>query len=170
MYIIGIDPGQSGGIAILSDHGELMLLEELPYIRDTKFSWVDGGRMQSMLIDALAGKPARAVVEKVWAMPKQGVSSSFAFGMGYGSILAILQARHIGIELVPSSQWKAAMGLTSAKKVSLDKARLLYPAAELPRIKDEGKAEALLLAHYGLHRPAAPPRVKLKRVPITEAA
>lgn len=42
------------------------------------------------------------------------------------------------------------MGLSSDKRASLDKARLLYPSADLGLQKHDGRAEALLLARYGL--------------------
>ncbi len=40
------------------------------------------------------------------------------------------------------------MGLDSSKPASLDKARLLFPTAELARVKDHNRAEACLLAEY----------------------
>jgi hypothetical protein len=151
-HIIGIDPGLTGAIAILSPAGDLERLADLPVIRDGKLSWIDGGRLQSLLIDALTGRPARAIVERVQAYPKQGISSAFNFGVGFGSVLSILQARHLSIELVTPSTWKKAMGLSSDKRASLDKARLLYPTAELHLAKHDGRAEALLLAHWALTR------------------
>jgi hypothetical protein len=151
-HIIGIDPGLTGGISILSPTGELERLADLPVIRDGKLSWIDGGRLQSMLIDTLVGRPARAIVERVSAMPRQGVSSAFYFGCGFGSVLSILQARHLAIELVTPTVWKRAMGLSSDKRASLDKARLLYPSADLGLAKHDGRAEALLLAHWALTR------------------
>jgi len=155
-HVIGIDPGLSGGIAVLSPAGELVRLDDLPVIRDGKLSWIDGGRLHSFLIDSLYGRPARAIVERVGAMPRQGISSAFHFGMGFGSVLSILQARHLSVELVTPATWKRAMGLSSDKRASLDKARLLYPAAELHLAKHDGRAEALLLAHWALNRrPAA---------------
>jgi hypothetical protein len=156
--IIGVDPGISGGIAIITTAGECLLCEPLPIVRDGSLAWVDGGRMQSMLIDTLQGRGARALIERAQCMPKQSSQSGFNYGVGFGSLLAIFQARHIAIELISSSRWKGAMGLTAKKALSLDKARLLYPSIELPKAKDEGRAEALLLAHYGLHRPPTPPR------------
>ena len=45
--------------------------------------------------------------------------------------------------------WKRTMGLDSQKAGSLDKARLLFPTADIERKKDHGRAEALLLAEYG---------------------
>lgn len=148
--VIGIDPGLTGAIAVVDHDGALLALSDLPIIRDGKLSWVDGGRLQSFLIDTLTGRSARALVERVQAFPKQGRSSAFNFGVGFGSILSVLQARHIAIELVTPASWKRAMGLTNDKQASLDKARLLFPGADLPFAKHDGRAEALLLAQYGL--------------------
>ena len=152
--IVAVDPGLSGAIAVLGPAGELELAD-LPVIRDGRLSWIDGGALQSLLIDALRGHPARAIVERVGAMPHQGVASSFTFGLTLGSILAVLQARHLAIELVTASVWKRALGLGSDKAASLHKARLLYPTADLALAKHEGRAEALLIAHYALSRPRA---------------
>lgn len=150
-WVIGIDPGLTGGIAVLDQDGGLQALSDLPIIRDGKLSWVDGVRLQSFLMDTLTCRSARALVERVQAFPKQGRSSAFNFGVGFGSILSLLQARHISIELVTPQSWKRAMGLTNDKQVSLDKARLLFPGSDLPFSKHDGRAEALLLAYYG-HR------------------
>jgi crossover junction endodeoxyribonuclease RuvC len=151
-HIIGIDPGLTGAIAVLSPTGELERLADLPVIRDGRLAWIDGGGLQSFLLDTLYGRPARAIVERVSAMPRQGVASSFSFGVGFGSILSILQARHLPIELVTPGVWKRALGLSSDKSASLHKARLLFPSAELHLAKHDGRAESLLLAHYALNR------------------
>ena len=115
-HIVGIDPGLTGGLAVLSPAGELECLADLPVIRDGKLSWVDGGRLQSLLIDALHGQPARVAIERVQAFPSQGRSSAFNFGVGFGSVLSILQARRLAIELVTPAVWKRAMGLSSDKR------------------------------------------------------
>jgi hypothetical protein len=86
-------------------------------------------------------------------MPRQGIASAFNFGVGFGSLLGVLQARHIAIEFVTPAVWKRTMGLSQDKRASLDKARLLYPDAELGLAKHEGRAEALLLAHWAFTRP-----------------
>jgi hypothetical protein len=46
--------------------------------------------------------------------------------------------------------------LKSDKSGSLDRARLLFPTADLLRRKDHNRAEALLLARYGWQRRTAP--------------
>jgi crossover junction endodeoxyribonuclease RuvC len=61
-------------------------------------------------------KPDLAVVEKVGAMPKQGVSSTFKFGAAYGSILGILAALKIRTILVSPTVWKGHFALGADKE------------------------------------------------------
>src|SRR5690606_22665708 len=112
-------------------------------------------QLQSTLLDALQGRTARAVVERVSAMPRQGVASSFVFGVGFGSILSVLHTMQLPLELVTAAQWKRAPGLASDKHAALHKARLLFPSADLRLAKHDGRAEALLLAHYAQTREVA---------------
>ena len=148
MLTLGVDPGLSGAVALLDADGAVELLADLPVIRDRSLAWVDGGALQSMLLGAIRGRPCRAVVERVSAMPKQGIASAFTFGVGLGSILGVLQALHLPLELVTAASWKRGLGLSSDKRASLHKARLLFPSADLGLAKHDGRAEALLLAYY----------------------
>lgn len=147
MRIVGIDPGISGGIACLDTNNGDYHTQDLPIIRDKSLAWVDGRALMEIL--KVYG-PNVAVVERVSAMPAQGVSSSFHFGMGFGSILSIIQAAHVSLELVTPVTWKKAMKLPGGKDktASLDLARLLYPKADLKRKKDDGRGEALLIATW----------------------
>ncbi|MBS0416693.1 MAG: hypothetical protein JSR66_03195 [Proteobacteria bacterium] len=151
---VGIDPGLTGAVAFLGSEGKLEHLADLPVIRDGKLAWIDAQGMTSMLIDTLQGRPARAVIERVQAFPGQGRSSCFNFGVVFGSLLALMQARYLPIELVTPATWKRALGLGSDKRASLDKSRLLFPTADLTLAKHDGRAEALLLAHWRLTRGA----------------
>jgi hypothetical protein len=152
---LGIDPGLSGALAILSADGALELVADLPIIRDRSLAWVDGGALQSIILGALQGRTAVAMVERVSSMPKQGISSAFLFGCGFGSILGVLQALHIRIEFCTAVVWKGSYGLSKDKHASLHKARLMFPTAELHLAKHEGRAEALLVAYYALNRSSA---------------
>jgi crossover junction endodeoxyribonuclease RuvC len=149
---IGIDPGLSGAVAILDQAGELVSVTDLPVIRDLSLAWIDGGSLQSIILGALQGRTAGAIIERVSSMPGQGVASSFQFGVGFGSVLSVLQALHIPLEFVTAAVWKRSYGLGKDKHASLHKARLLYPAAELHLAKHHGRAEALLVARYSLNR------------------
>lgn len=155
MITLGIDPGLTGALALLDADGAPELVADLPVIRDGRLSWIDGRALQSMLLDALQGRQGRAVAERVSAIPRQGVASSFAFGVVMGSLLSVLQTLQLPLELVTAAQWKRALGLSSDKRASLDKARLLFPTADLRLAKHDGRAEALLLAHWAMARRAA---------------
>lgn len=156
--IVGIDPGLSGAYAAIDGNsGAIVALDDLPIIRDGKLAWIDSGTFAEALEDIPDWCNSRAVVERQQAMPTQGRSSTFTTGVAFGSLLATLQTALLPIEFVTAAQWKRALGLLKCdKQASIDKARLLFPAASLDRKRDHGRAEALLLAHYWrTHR--APP-------------
>ena len=96
---------------------------------------------------------ALAVVERVHAMPDQGVSSMFRFGEGYGIVQGVLYAFGIRMLMPPPSVWKARLSLTQRKDDSLSLASNIFGPANTDRYfsrkKDNGRAEAALLAVYG---------------------
>ena len=149
MIFFGIDPGRHGALAAITDTGELVSVIDLPYITDGKLAWVDSPELMSAFIEARQGRPARIYAERVNSMPGQGVASSFAFGVGFGSLLAACRHIAMPLEFVRPTVWKGALGLTRDKHASLDKARLIFPTAELHLAKHEGRSEALLIAEFG---------------------
>lgn len=89
---------------------------------------------------------ARAVLEFVRTMPKQGIVSAFTFGRGYGGLrMALVAARIPFVEVVPR-KWQGALGcLTKGdKNVSKRKAQELFPNIKVTHTI----ADALLLAEY----------------------
>lgn len=147
--ILAIDPGLTGGWALLTDHGAYVGADDLPIIRDNATAWVDGPELVAQINACLSERVhIRAVIERVHSMPAQGISSAFTFGVGFGSVLACLQLLPASIEFVSPAVWKRGLGLSKDKSASLDRARLLYPQANLKRKKDDGRAEALLIAHW----------------------
>ena len=149
MRIIGIDPGMSGGIASVFDNGPARV-DDLPVITDRNLTWIDGSALQTLLLgrDLIAHQQTVVVIERVSAMPKQGVSSSFKFGMTFGSILSVVQAVGYRLEFVTPAVWKRDLCLSSDKKAALHKARLLFPNCDLSLERHDGRAESLLIAHW----------------------
>ena len=137
MVYIGIDPGQNGGISVISENST----ESHVYSSGT-------------LIDVLSqARCAKVVLEKVSAMPKQGVSSTFKFGQNYGYIMGVLEAFDIAYELVPPQKWKREFSCTADKNTSIAVAQRLFPdidlrATERCKKPHDGKAESLLMAEY----------------------
>lgn len=156
---LGIDPGLTGGYAMLTNNGELIEVGDLPVIRDGKSAWIDAEQLVSTLLRLKGSAQIHATTERVHAMPKNGSQAAFSQGCTFGSILAALQVAGARIEFVAPQTWKKQLGLrgtdltdTQRKRASLDKARLLYPTADLSRQKDHGRAEALLIAHFAAFR------------------
>lgn len=102
--------------------------------------------------------PNRIIIETQQAMPKQGVSSTFQTGYGYGLWVGLIAAFVAEYEVpwtaVRPTVWKRAMlaGLDKTDKtVSRVAAVRMFPqlSAQLARVSDHGRAEALLIAAYG---------------------
>lgn len=160
--VIGIDPGMSGAMSTIWNRSDESFyhVEDLPVMTDMSLAWIDGGLLQSELMKWAPQRPT-VVIERVSAMPGQGVSSCFKFGAVFGSILSVVQAIGFPIEFVSPAVWKRDLGLIKDKKAALHKARLLFPHAELHLAKHDGRAEALLIAHWYLRHGRTPFEAKL---------
>lgn len=145
MITLGIDPGAAGGVAALDEHGNLLWVEDLPY--------ADGAVLAPVLADlVLQGDgPRCAWVERAQAMPRMGVTGAFTYGTGYGAILGVLGALAVPLQTVRPHVWKGKAGLSDDKKASLRRACELWPfhAQRFARAKDDGRAEACLIARHG---------------------
>lgn len=152
---LGIDPGLSGGIAVIGSI--LTKAERTPILAGDKrtMNLPACGAFLKVAVETNGGA-AFAVIEKVHSMPKQGVSSSFAFGKGYGSWLGLLAAFNIPYQEVTPQAWKKVMldGADKGDKASsLNRATTLFPHVKLVpegcRAPSDGIAESLLMAEYG---------------------
>lgn len=93
------------------------------------------------------------ILERVNAMPGQGVVSMFSFGENFGWIQGVLEANGIPYELVRPQAWKKAFGITADKNTSVQVAKRMFPNAKLLRTErsrkdDDNIAESLLMAEY----------------------
>lgn len=148
LIYIGIDPGISGAIALLTPQKELIETHFMPIMKLGKANRVNAADLARIL--RMAGR-GYAIVERVSAMPGQGVVSMFSFGHAAGVAEAVLATLGIPYELVTPQRWKRHFGLIGLEKdASRAKAIQLYPKASLSRKKDVGIADAILLARYGV--------------------
>lgn len=141
---LGIDPGKNGGIAVIWESGrtDVQVYDSTALIKTAR---------------SIRDDDVIACVEKVGAMPKQGVTSTFNFGTGYGIIQGVLMAYNIPFQLVPPQKWKKEFGLNSDKQRSIEVCQRLFPEVNLYRterctVKHDGMAEALLMALYAKRR------------------
>jgi len=156
---LGVDPGKSGAIAALDERGHLLGVEDMPVVGPI-ISPVLLDEIVHNWHDPLAEHPGTAVVEDVHAMPKQGVSSSFSFGRSLGVAEGVLAGDGWAIVYVSPARWKRMLGLSADKGASRRRAIELWPAKAkaFARVKDDGRAEAALIAlwhqRYGQGRAA----------------
>jgi crossover junction endodeoxyribonuclease RuvC len=152
MVIAGIDPGLDGAIALL-DGDRFIRVDDLP-IHEVK----NGKRVKrsldlALLREMLVRQPIDCVViESVHSMPKQGVASMFAFGDVFGSIKGVVAGLQLPCTLVAPQTWQKTAGCGPSPDAARQTAGRLYPAAAsyLARKRDAGRADALLIARYGL--------------------
>jgi crossover junction endodeoxyribonuclease RuvC len=144
MIFAAIDPGSvHAAIAVFHDHTPV---------------FVDDIRTANGMLDAVAlahaisdMKVERVVIENVHAMPKQGVSSTFKFGMGVGIIHGVAGALRLPSTLVTPGQWKTFHSLKGPdKEASRALAIRKWPEhnRHLDRKKDADRAEALLIGDW----------------------
>ena len=144
MIYIGIDPGKKGALAYM--------MENKAGAYTTNVVPMDLA-LPTLRMIAKTGKPTRCCLEKVHAMPKQGVSSTFSFGAGYGWLKGAMDALGISYQEIPPEKWKKEFSLNSDKQTSIAVCRQLFPEADLrlterSRTDSDGMAEALLMAEY----------------------
>lgn len=148
MVYIGIDPGKNGGYAVINQEefgaGTVFAkpMDDKAFVEDMRF-----------IADAFSPNEIRCCLEKVGAMPGQGVTSMFSFGTGYGFIQGVLTAFEIPYQLVPPQTWKKVFSLNSNKQTSIEVCQRLFPDVSLYRTErcrkaHDGMAEALLMATF----------------------
>jgi crossover junction endodeoxyribonuclease RuvC len=151
--VLGLDPGISGALAIVA--GDTLVVHDLPALRiGTKLSRqrreLDLGAVHKFLLE-IAGAIDHAFIEKVNAMPGQGVTSMFRFGYACGGVHGVITALGVPITFVTPQAWQKAMGVGPGGDAARARAMALYPAHRdaFARKLDEHRADAALIATYG---------------------
>lgn len=153
-FFIGVDPGFSGGIAILNGTslGPEAVVIDMPTVTGAKGKpELDHHGVLRITGCGVAGTATEMWLERVGARPGQGVSSMFRFGEQLGALAMAAAAHGHVLRYVTPATWKAYFGLSADKGVARGYAMKRFPqlADKLSRVKDDGRAEALLIALYG---------------------
>jgi len=141
MYFIGVDPGVSGGIAVVDDKGACCAVTKMPDTDRELFNFFSNAA--SAWLDK---HDIRAVLERAGASPQMGVTSAFTFGKNYGLVRMALIAASIPFDVITPQQWQKVMGCRSGGDKNITKARAeqLFPAMRVTH----AIADALLLAEF----------------------
>lgn len=138
-WIMGIDPGKSGGIACLSLDGKKQEVFKMPDTLTDLHSIFTGM------------KPTFTILEKVWSMPGEGHAGAFTFGEGFGALKMGLVACKLPHEILTPSKWIKYMSIPNRKRTEERrdwKNRLKAEAQQLfPNLKVTlWSSDALLIA------------------------
>lgn len=152
---LGIDIGVRGALALLTDQGELVDVWEMPCLHDgpAKRQTINAPLLAELIYKTHA---TRAFVERVGPRPLEGVVGAFAFGDCKGVVRGVLAAAAIPAIFIQPAQWKRIVGIAPGKDGAKDAARAeairRWPgqAGRFALKKDDGKAEAALIAVAGL--------------------
>lgn len=154
MRVLGIDPGVSGALALLDTSlGDELTIHDMPAVTLSKARGRQGREIMETFLWKIARDtaPDFAFVERVHAMPKQGVTSTFNFGVAYGLVRGVLAGCDCQVHLTPPTEWKRWFKLGNDKAQARLLASRLFPAhaGKFSRVSDDGRAEAALIALYG---------------------
>lgn len=146
--VIGIDPGVSGAVAVVS--GDVVYCHDMPTIEIRGKRHVDA----SELVDILAGecefgKPM-VVLEHVQGVQGTGATSAFSFGRSFGLVEGVVAGLGMPMTLVRPQVWTKALGVSRDKGAHRAAAKRLWPTHQdlFARVKDDGRADAALLCHW----------------------
>lgn len=167
--IVGVDPGLDGALALVVD-GYLLAVKDMPTWEKagkTKLAFdADGlpsekrGVIRMMDVVAVRGLLATwteawnieaVVMERAQVRPEQGASSGAKSMFAAGEVSGVVVGMGLRREFVAAGKWKSDMGVTADKATSLKRIVELEPgmASWFKRKKDDGRAEAALIALWG---------------------
>ncbi|KWF99082.1 hypothetical protein [Burkholderia cepacia] len=142
---LGIDPGANGAYALHSPDG--WIVEDLPHTEEGAF---DAAALYHRLLTA---GPLVVALERPLPFTISNADSMLKLGQSYGALLACVSILPDSRVLTPTARsWKAAMGLTSEKGVSVARAREVLEFGPKQRLRHD-KAEAVLLAVWAGRQP-----------------
>jgi hypothetical protein len=140
--LIGIDLGKQGAFAVIDDYDGALSVKthDMPATLDAK---------RQLISDI--GVVKCAWVERPFFPRMIGIKNAVTIAKAYGELKACLFFAGIPTFEVDPSTWKKSMHLTSDKNASRALASQYFPdcSDQWQRVKDDGRAEAALIAYYG---------------------
>lgn len=147
---LGVDPGQSGGVVLLSGAGR-MTLWAMP--KEERKVWA----LFTHIAETHDADAVVAMIEQVqgYIGHAQPAKTAFTFGAGYGGLRMAMIGNGVAFEQVTPLVWQRRLGIPAKRKGEKKgqyKRRLLTFACNLfPRYRNLiglGTCDALLLAEY----------------------
>lgn len=155
MIFLAVDPGLKGAFAQYDDESGGLSVADMPTMpqkfNHTMRRVIDRTGVLRLMQNL---NPDFLIIEQVGGLPGQSAAGAFSFGHGAGLILGMALYKGLESLLVHPSVWKRTMGVTKDKNQARARASELFPehAHLWERKKDDGRAEAAILAMYASDR------------------
>jgi len=155
--VIGVDPGGNGALATIEILTGAITVIDMPTIKVTVGGTprlrVDPITLAAWLREK-APYCALACVEKAAPRSHDGPGSALNTGAAWGLVVGILHGLGVPVLDADPAKWKPSMKVTADKDTSRARACLLWPemAQHFHLKKHDGRAEAVLIAMYGIIR------------------
>lgn len=156
--VVGIDPGVTGGIAVLSSDGRLLATHRMPVVGAGRKSY-DVGALLALLqgVAIEYGVPRLVVVEAAQMVPGNGALSCVGLARCQALVEGLCAAMGYSCAVVGPRKWQGLLLAGCGGDADDTKARAavacsrLWPAAEWGKSKAAatGLRDAALLAEYG---------------------
>lgn len=153
MNVIGIDPGLGGAIALYELAYNKLTVWDCPVYRPKeRAASIDDVNLAVLIGNIKREGSTHVYLERAQAVLGMGLPSAFNYGAGYGVYRGIIAAYQLPLTLVQPQKWKKTLALPKDKTVCRRRASELFPASAhyFGRKKDDGRAEAALIAWYGV--------------------
>lgn len=153
--ILAIDPGASGALCFFNTTDGVLDIVDMPTVEVKRGNKDKREISPAMLATEITRRQVDLVVlERVGAMPGQGVSSTYQFGRGVGMVEGVVSALRLPLQYVTPQRWQRDLNVRDGKDGNRQRAAELFPAyAHLfARKKDDGRADAALMAYWGATR------------------
>ena len=137
-YIMGIDPGKSGAISMISMNGHDYFSQKLKDMTE---------RDIFEYIKELSKTTIKCYIEKVNCMPHDGKKSIWSFSGNYHGLRMAVIGCGIAMEEVRPLAWQSRMKCQTKgdKNISKARAQQLFPKVKITH----ANADSLLIAEYG---------------------
>lgn len=157
-YIIGIDNGVSGSVAVLGDEGTLINYFKTPIFRDLNYTktkaWVH--RVDTKLLSAYLNcyrNDCKVVIERPMVNPGRFKATVSAL-RALEATLIVLEGNDIPYSFIDSKEWQSKMLPSGLKGDELKEAsdricKRMFPCIEL---KTPGDGDSILIAEYSRRR------------------
>jgi len=146
MIVLGIDPGVSGGMALVETvYGTSIVKSAVSFTGKSEGEIIKAfGHLRAFNFDI-------CYIEKVNSRPGQGHVGTFTFGRAYGFVRGMALSNGLIVRDAYPAIWQSSMDCMTRgnKNVSKKKAIQLFAAWDRVQKITHATADAILIAEYG---------------------